>query len=337
MSPAIPFCDLARAHAPIRADLERAVSECIDRSWYLRGPQTRAFEEEWAAYCGQRHAVCCNSGTDALTLAATALELDEARVQANTLPLTALGLARGGTRVRIVDIDPQGWPASPPANTVPVLLFGQTPSPAWSCAPLVDAAHAHGWRPPVGTMAAWSFYPTKTLGALGDAGAVTTDDEALAELMRGLCGRDDTMRDGRQLTSRIDEVQAAVLRVKLRHLDAWLAERQEIGARYDDRLGPLGLAAQSPSLHHLYVIRTPERDRLAAALAEAGIETKVHWQTPLHQQAGPWTADGDCPNAQRWSASVLSLPCFPGLRSDEIDRVCDVIELWQDRPKSRLS
>jgi dTDP-4-amino-4,6-dideoxygalactose transaminase len=334
MNSTIPFCDLSRAHAPIRGELERAVSECIDRSWYLRGPQTRAFEEEWAAYCGQRHAVCCNSGTDALTLASIALGLDEARVQANTLPLTALGLARGGTRVRIVDIDQRGWPVSNPEDTVPVLIFGQTPTPAWSTASLVDAAHAHGWRPPAGTMAAWSFYPTKTLGALGDAGAVTTNDGALAELMRGLCGRDDTLRDGRQLTSRIDEIQAAVLRVKLRHLDAWLAEREAIGARYDTRLGPRGLALQSPSLHHLYVIRTPGRDRLAAHLADAGIETKVHWPAPLHRLGGPWIADTACPNAEHWSASVLSLPCFPGLRPDEIDRICDAIEAWHDRPRA---
>lgn len=325
MNPTIPFCDLARAHAPIRADLDRAIARCIDRSWYLRGPEVEAFEEEWAAFCGQKYAISCNSGTDALTIAATALGMEHSRIPATTLPLTAIGLHRAGTGVHLVDVDDQGQMLRPDAASVPVLFFGRLPSADQPPARLVDAAHAHGWRPGPGTTAAWSFYPTKTLGGLGDGGGVTTDDEQLARTMRDLCGRDDKLRDRRQITSRMDEIQAALLRVKLQHLPEWLEMRAAIAAHYNRWLLPAGLTLEGPSLHHLYVIRVGNRAGLQAALAAQGIETKVHWATPLHRQQGPWQAEGSYANADRWSASILSLPCFPGLTSAEIDRVCEVV------------
>ncbi|MBU3728426.1 MAG: erythromycin biosynthesis sensory transduction protein eryC1 [Phycisphaerales bacterium] len=330
----IPFCDLSRAHGPIRADIDAAIRACIDSSAFLRGPQTQAFEEEWAAFCGQRHAVTCNSGTDALTLAATALNLRAATVPSNTLPLTAIGLPRAGVTVTICDVDDDGWPAPPvapaphppPAPLVPVLLYGRLPRPAEPASALYDAAHAHGWKPPPRALAAWSFYPTKTLGALGDGGAVTTDDAALAQTMRDLCGRDDQLRDRRQLTSRMDEMQAAVLRVKLRHLPEWIAMRQQIGARYDRAFAQLGINLRGPSLHHLYCIRVPDREGLQRTLTARGIGSKVHWEMPLHRQEGPWQASGaTCPGADAWCASVLSLPCYPGLREDEIDRVAAAV------------
>ena len=329
----IPFCDLSRAHAPIRGEIERAIADCMDRSSFLRGSQTRAFEEEWANYCGQAFAVCCNSGTDALTIAATALNLKTAVIPANTLPLTGIGLHRGGTQVRVAEIRPDGWMAAPGPDAVPVLIFGLLPQPGECPARLYDAAHAHGWKPPAGSAAAWSFYPTKTLGALGDAGVVTTNDPDLAKEMRGLCGRDDQFHDRRQITSRIDEIQAAVLRVKLRHLDTWLAERQEIGTRYEKRLGALGITLRGHSLHHLYVVRVAGRDRLASFLYHRGISTKVHWSTPLNRVPGPWLVEGKYPQAENWCASILSLPCFPGLRPDEIDRVCDAVEDWYERER----
>lgn len=325
MSASIPFCDLARAHAPIRADLDRAIARCLDRSWFLRGPETQAFEEEWAAFCGQAYAITCNSGTDALTIAAAALELQEARIPATTLPLTAIGLHRAGTTVHLGEVNDQGHLQQADATAVPVLFFGRLPTADQPPARLVDAAHAHGWRPDAGTTAAWSFYPTKTLGGLGDGGGVTTNDADLARTLRDLCGRDDKLRDRRQITSRIDEIQAAVLRVKLRHLPQWLQMRAEIAARYNHWLEPAGLTLEGPSLHHLYVIRVRDRAGLQAALAARGIETKVHWHTPLHRQRGPWHSEGSYGNADRWCASILSLPCFPGLRREEIDQVCAVV------------
>ena len=329
----IPFCDLSRAHAPIRRDMDRAIANCLDRSYFLRGPETKGLEEEWAAYCGSAHAVCCNSGTDALTIAATALGMKEAVIPANTLPLTGIGLHRGGAEVRVGEINERGWLADASEQAVPVLMFGQLPAPDAPRARLYDAAHAHGWKPPAGSVAAWSFYPTKTLGCLGDAGAVTTDDASLAEEMRRLCGRDDQLHDRRQITSRIDEIQAAVLRVKLRHLDGWLEQRSEIGAIYDAFLGPLGITLGQPSLNHLYVVRVRGRQRLMAHLSGLGIQTKLHWETPLHRMSGPWTAVGDFPIAEDWCGSILSLPCFPGLRREEVERVCHEILDWHAAEK----
>jgi dTDP-4-amino-4,6-dideoxygalactose transaminase len=128
----------------------------------------------------------------------------------------------------------------------------------------------------------------------------------------------------------MDEIQAAVLRVKLRHLDRWLAERQEIAARYQARLGPCGLCLPQPSLHHLVVIQVTDRAALADHLAEAGVETQIHWQAPLHRLPGPWTYTGAMAGAERWCARILSLPCYPGLATAEVDYICDVIEAWDD-------
>ena len=195
----IPFCDLNRVNATIRHDIDRAIADCIDRSSFLRGPQKETFEEEWAAFCGQSYAVCCNSGTDALTLAALALELKSAVIPANTLPLTGIGLHLGGVRVRVAEVDGNGWLAEDSTESVPVLLFGRLPDTRSKPPLLYDAPHAHGWKPPSGSAAAWSFYPTKTLGALGDAGAVTTNDAGLAAAMRDLCGRDDKLDGTREV------------------------------------------------------------------------------------------------------------------------------------------
>lgn len=326
----IPFCDLRRGNEPLRQDIQRAIEACLDRSSYLRGPETAAFEEEWADYCGQRYAVCCNSGTDALTLAVSALGMTTATVQANTLALTGIGLSRGGASVTIADVNADGALVEVTDDAVPVLIFGHLPSPEQLRAPLFDAAHAHGWKPPMQAAAAWSFYPTKSLGALGDAGAITTNDLALAEEMRHLAGRDDQLRSRRQITSRTDEIQAAVLRVKLRHLDAWLAERAAIAAAYHERLKPLGVTLDSPSLHHLYVIRVERRDGMHRYLQDNGIDSKIHWKDPLHRLDGPWTAVGGFPGAEAWCRSVLSLPCFPGLQAYEIERICDLVETFID-------
>lgn len=325
----IAFCDLGRALAPIRRDIDAAMARVVSSGWFLRGPETAAFEAEWAAYCGQDFCVTCNSGTDALTIATIALNLTSATIPANTLALTGIGLHRGGAQVRLCDVDEDGrMRAAEAPDRVPVLLFGQLPEASAVPPRLVDAAHAHGWKPT--TTAAFSFYPTKTLGALGDGGAVTTKDAALARHMQELCGRDDLLHDGRQITSRMDEMQAAVLRVKLAHLDRWLAERGDIAARYQARLGPRGMTLPLPSLHHLFVIHVDARDDLARRLAQAGVETKVHWRAPLHRLPGPWTQDGPMDGAERWCARILSLPCYPGLATAEVDYICDVIEAWDN-------
>ena len=325
----IAFCDLERALTPIRADIDRVISEVISSAWFLRGKQTSAFEEEWANYCGQSYSVCCNSGTDGLTLAALAMNLKTAVIPANTLSLTGVGLHRGGAEVRLSEIDENGHMLDTHEHdAVPVLLFGRLPTAAEAKVQLIDAAHAHGWQPTA--TAVFSFYPTKTLGALGDGGVVTTNDRDLANDMRKLSGRDDVLHDKRQLTTRMDEIQAAILRVKLVHLDHWLAQRAEIGKRYDNRFKSRGICVSGKTLHHLYVIRVPHRDQLMAHLKTKGVETKVHWHDSLSQLEGPWSMDGDYSSALAWSQSVLSLPCYPGLTFSEVDYVCDLIEAWCD-------
>jgi dTDP-4-amino-4,6-dideoxygalactose transaminase len=334
MADVVPFCDLTRAHAPIRHEIDAAMRRTVDSGWFLRGPEIDAFEAAWADYCGQAHAVCCNSGTDALTIAATALGLKSAAVQANTLPLTAIGLQRGGTAVRLADVGPDGRLAHAAPDAVPVLLYGRPPGEHETNASLFDAAHAHGWKPPPGAVAAWSFYPTKSLGALGDGGAVTTNDGRLADEMRKLCSRDDILNDRRQITSRMDEIQAAVLRVKLKYLDDWLDERQAIGRQYEARLRAQ-VELIGPSLNHLFVIRVAGRDQLAQFLTERGIGCKVHWPRALHRLDGDWTREGDYAMADAWCERVLTLPCFPGLHAREIDFVCDNILAWSDASRGK--
>jgi dTDP-4-amino-4,6-dideoxygalactose transaminase len=167
--------DLMPALTPIRPEINQAIARVLDRGIFLRGPEVAAFEKEWAAYCGQTYCVACASGSDALTLAAMALELREAEVQANSYHMTALGLARGGTRLSLVEIGADGRARQASPRLVPVLLYGRFPSAAESDCILFDAAHAHGWRPPA--TVCWSFYPTKNLGALGDAGGITTNEK----------------------------------------------------------------------------------------------------------------------------------------------------------------
>ena len=326
----IPFCDLNRALNPIRTDIDRAISNVVSSGWFLRGKETALFEEEWAEYCGQSYAVSCNSGTDALTLAALALNMSSATIQANTLPLTGIGLHKAGVKVKLSDIDEDGYlPKSAASDAVPVLLFGRLPESNENSAALYDAAHAHGWKP-LGT-AAFSFYPTKTLGGLGDGGAITTNDKNLANEMRILSGRDDAFHDKRQLTSRMDEIQAAILRVKLKHLDHWLNDRQKIGMQYIARLKNRKLLIPGRSLQHLFVIKTHDKESLINTLSESGVETKVHWSSSLNNISGPWVSEGNYSEADKWSKSVLSLPCYPGLSLQEIDYICDVIEKWCDK------
>ena len=298
----------------------------MDKSSFLRGSQTRAFEEEWAEFCGQKFAVACNSGTDALTIASRALELKAVRVQANTLPLTAIGVALGGADVHIAEIDCEGRISAGINESVPVLLFGRIPKTDSDDSKLYDAAHAHGWSPPKQSTAAWSFYPTKSLGALGDAGAITTNDENLAQTMTEICGRDDQMRHSRQITSRIDEIQAAVLRVKLRYLPEWLEQRRVIANTYDARLAGLGITLSGKSLNHIYAIRTTQRGALQQHLLDAGVETKIHWEKSLNQIEGDWTSIDEYPIANAWADEILSLPIYPGLTLKEVNFICDSIE-----------
>jgi len=322
----IAYLDLKPMNDQLASQISSALADCMSRSSYLRGPQTQAFEEEWADFCGQKFTVACNSGTDALTIAAKALQLQTVRVQANTLALTGIGLALGGASVEICEIDREGRISNADSNCVPVLLFGRTPLPDASHALLYDAAHAHGWQPPENSQAAWSFYPTKSLGAFGDAGAITTDDAALAETMLEICGRDDQMRNPQQITSRIDEIQAAILRIKLQHLPSWLEQRKNIADVYNSRLSHLGITLNGDSFNHIYAIRSESRTALREYLLGKGVETKIHWDKSLNKIDGPWKAHHKYPEAERWANEILSLPIYPGLSQSDVSYICDSIE-----------
>jgi dTDP-4-amino-4,6-dideoxygalactose transaminase len=324
----VVFCDLNRSLRPIRSDIEAALQHVLDSGWFLRGSEVRAFEEEWAAFCGQDFCVACNSGTDALTLAAMAAGIAVAEIQANTLPLTAVGLQRAGCKIDGQEISADGRLDEITPRSVPVLLYGRAPASIEINARLFDAAHAHGWKPPRHAIACWSFYPTKSLGALGDAGAVTTNDKHLADEMRDLSGRDDGFYQDRQITSRMDEMQAAVLRVKLRHLEGWIAERRRIASLYKKSLPEhVEVVSTAPNdLHHLFIVRSESRDALGAHLREKRIMTRVHYPMPLHRQNASWgNAHADFPQADRWCDTVLSLPCYPGLTDSEVNRICEEI------------
>jgi dTDP-3-amino-3,4,6-trideoxy-alpha-D-glucose transaminase len=345
----VPFLDLAAPHAPLRPALDAAAARVLDRSWYVLGPEVEAFEAEFAAWTGARACVGVGSGLEALRLALLAAGVgpgDEVIVPAHTFIATWLAVSEVGATPVPVDVDlatgnvsAEACAAAVTARTralVPVHLYGQPAdcdalealAARHALFLLFDAAQAHGarWRGrPLGGRggaAAWSFYPGKNLGALGDGGAITTDDLALAERLRRLrnYGQAEKYRHvERGANSRLDELQAAFLRVKLPHVDAWNGRRRALAAAYR-----AALPASLPLLHvaegadpcwHLLVVRAARRDALRAALAGAGVETLVHYPVPPHLQpayAGRFP-EGAFPAAERLAREVVSLPIGPHL------------------------
>jgi dTDP-4-amino-4,6-dideoxygalactose transaminase len=323
----VPFHDLRRGTAELGAELQRALAGVLDQSRFVGGEPVEAFEEQWAGYCGVRHAVGCGSGADAIRLALRALGVgpgDAVVVPANTCVPTAAGVAGTGATPVYADVDPTTLTVS--AETVHRALTPRTKAIVavhlyGRCAdidalrefglPVVeDAAHAHGATlrgrraGSLGDAAAFSFYPTKNLGALGDAGAVTTADAMVAARVRELAAFG---AHGPQ--SRLDTLQAAVLLAKLPHLDAWNARRRELAARYRAALGRAD--DDAGHVYHLFVARFPDRDSVRARLAERGIEALIHYAPAL----------APLKEATRAASEVLSLPLFPQLRDSEVDEV----------------
>lgn len=324
----IPFQDLLPAIQPIRTKIAAALDRVVVSGWYMRGVQTELFEQEWANYCGQSYCVACANGTDAITIAAKALELKNACIPAITTWYTAEGLNRAGCKVTSDEITSTGQLLNPDENSVAVPLYGTEPSiQEQQVCKLFDGAQAHGWKPPQHAVVAWSFYPTKNLGAMGDAGAATTNDKDLADQMRLLSGRDDIYRSQDQIVSRMDEMQAAVLRVKLTHLDSWLEARKEVARRYWSN-GIQLVHRPEESNFHLLTILHKNRTAMAEYLKQHGVGTKVHYATPIHKYPG-W-AGKKLPVAEAWCDEILSLPCYPGLTNESIDYVCGCIHNFQE-------
>ncbi|GLS03407.1 aminotransferase [Chitiniphilus shinanonensis] len=347
--------DLGRHNGALDAELRAAIDRVLQRGYYILGPENQAFEAEFAQYLGVAGTVAVGNGTDALELALRTLEVgpgDEVLTVANAGMYASTAIRAIGAVPRYVDIEPQSMQldlrlldaAVTPRTRALVLthLYGRMADAAgalaWArargIALIEDCAQAHGamrdgrragsW----GDLAAFSFYPTKNLGALGDGGAVASNDAELLERLRSLRqygwrGKYHVGLEGGR-NSRLDELQAAVLRAKLPHLDGWNARRRAIVQRYRAGLADLGWQLPLPpgddDVAHLCVVRLAARDAVRSALAAAGIATEIHYPIPDHLQsvAAPGVS---LPETERAAQTILTLPCFPELSDAEIDQV----------------
>ncbi|WP_269181978.1 DegT/DnrJ/EryC1/StrS family aminotransferase [Modestobacter sp. VKM Ac-2985] len=363
----IPFLDLVGLHEEIQDELEEAALRVVRSGRLLLGPELHRFEEEWAVAVGARAAIGVGSGLDALSLGLRALGVDpgsEVLVPSHTFIATWLAVVHVGAVPVPVDVLPgtAGWDVDALAAAVtsrtravlPVHLYGHPVDldPVLRLAArhdlvvLDDAAQAHGARlldRPIGGLThatAWSFYPGKNLGALGDGGAVTTSDPETERRLRSLRNYGSTTKyqhDEVGWNSRLDEVQAALLSVKLRRLDEHNARRAAVARRYDEGLADLDLvlpevAPGATSAWHLYVVRTPHRDRLQEHLSGCGVETGVHYPVPPHRQAafaGTPVALAHLPVADTLSREVLSLPMGPTLSPADQEFVIDAVRSFR--------
>jgi dTDP-4-amino-4,6-dideoxygalactose transaminase len=360
----VPFVDLKAAHAEIRGEVERGWASVVARAAFLQSEDVCRFEEAYAATVGVRHCVSVASGTDALELALRALGIgpcDDVLVPAFTFAATAMAVLRTGARPVFVDvdettllIDPAAAGAALTSRTtaiVPVHLYGQVADMAGlgalarrhGLALVEDAAQAHGATQAgapagsLGDVAATSFYPSKNLGAYGDAGAVLTDDAAVAAgltALRNYGGEAKHQHDVVGFNSRLDALQAVVLAAKLPRLPAWNERRRRAAECYRDLLEdtpgirlPQTLEGNSPAWH-LYVVRTARRDHVLTALRAAGITAGVHYPDALHLLPAftePGRGPGAFPRAEQAASEVLSLPMFPHITPDQQQRVAEAV------------
>ena len=342
--------EIRRQNHALDADIQTAVARVLERGWYILGPEVEAFEREFAAYCCVPHCIGVANGTDALELGLRALDLpagSRVLTVANAGGYSSTAILAAGLTPVYADVDPVTMTMQPTSSDVGAVivthLYGRMaamPSilAAAGGVPVIeDCAQAHGavldgrkagsW----GTVGCFSFYPTKNLGALGDGGAVVTRDPAVAARLKELrqygwrSKYNSEVAGGRN--SRLDEIQAAILRAKLPHLDGWNRRRREIASRYNEAFRDLALIAplvDDAYVAHLYVVRSAQRNRIRQALAAAGIATDIHYPVPDYSQPSMPSADslpvtGDC------CASVLTLPCFPELTENELARVTDAV------------
>jgi dTDP-3-amino-3,4,6-trideoxy-alpha-D-glucose transaminase len=357
----LEFNDLKTVHTELARELQTALSRVLASGWFVLGPEVEAFEQEFASYHGVRHAVAVATGTDAIELALRAAGIgpgDEVITVAHTAVATICAIERARATPVLVDIDPNTYTMHPSAAAaaisprtraiVPVHLYGHPAnldalislSERHGLVLIEDCAQAHGARwngrlvGTFGAMGCFSFYPTKNLGALGDGGAIITRDGHLAERLGRLRNYGQVERyhhQERGINSRLDEIQAACLRVKLAHLDDHNAARRTIAEDYHHHLrGVIIPEEHGPVTHvyHLYVVRHRERDRLSLRLRQNGIGTLVHYPVPVHRQ--PAYADlnygpGSLPHTERAAAEILSLPLYVGLRSADVLNVAEAI------------
>jgi dTDP-4-amino-4,6-dideoxygalactose transaminase len=358
----VGFLDMGAHVRALRPEVDAAIARVLDSGWFILGPEGEAFERELASALGAREAVAVANGTEALQLALTALGVgpgDEVVTSPLSAAFTALAVTAVGARPVFAEVDPRTLNLDPEAAiraitprtkaVIPVHLYGHPADldplveacRARGVAVVEDACQAHGARykgRPVGApsgLAALSFYPTKNLGAFGDGGALLVGDPAQAERLRRLRNGGQSDRYRHELpgiNSRLDELQAAILRVGLRHLAGWTDKRRALAAVYLEELrGHVALPeeqAYAQAVYHLFVIRHPRRDALMAALKERGIGTLIHYPIPLHLQpafAALGGKPGDLPVAEKAAAEILSLPLHPGLPEEEVRSVAAAV------------
>lgn len=366
----VPAVDVAAQHAELAAEIEPLVIDVLRSGHYVGGPLVAQFERDYAAAIGVAHCVGVGNGTDAIELALRALDVapgDEVIVPGNTFIATAEAVSRIGGVPIPVDVDPDHLLMDPDATDaavtsrtraiVPVHLYGQV-APVDALQELAerrgialveDAAQAQGARRhgraagSWGRIAATSLYPGKNLGATGDAGAITTDDAALADRVRLIANHGSRVKYDHEaigVNSRLDAVHAAVLSVKLRRLDDWNGRRRTLAARYSDALADVAglvLPRSMPGnddVWHLFVVRVPDRAAVLAALAEADIEGGVHYPQPWYLSAayaGLGNRIGTCPVVEQAAGQILSLPIHPHLTAEQQDRVIAAVRNGVER------
>lgn len=364
MEKQIPFLSFEKMHIDIRQEVLQAMAAVYDSYWYINGGQVKAFESAYAKFNQVEHCVGVANGLDAIFLSLKALSIsqgDEVIVPSNTYIATAFAVTQCGATPILAEPDEHTYNINPAnieplltAKTkaiIPVHLYGQ------ACAMdeimaiaernnfyvVEDNAQAHGAKcngrltGSFGHVNATSFYPGKNLGALGDAGAVTTNNELLANaitILRNYGSAKKYYNEVAGYNMRLDELQAAVLAVKLKHLQAWTEERQTIASRYTDLLQGVGdlvlpqTAQGCTHVYHLYVVRTGQRDALQQYLQQNGIGTLIHYPVPLHLQkayAGLGYKKGDFPIAEKMAAEVISIPLYIGMKEDDQVFVADTI------------
>jgi dTDP-4-amino-4,6-dideoxygalactose transaminase len=379
----IPFLDLVTPHVELKSELMAVLSKTIDTAGYVGGSMVKTFEDEFAAYCGSKHCIAVNSGTDALRFAYMAGGVkagDEVITVPNTFIATSESITQAGGQIVFVDIDEKTFNLDPvklraflttnctkdaagrTINTktkrpvtaiVPVHLYGQSAdmdailaiAAEWNLMVFEDGCQAHGaqyfsrkqnkWLT-VGSMAkaaAFSFYPGKNLGALGEGGAITTDDDEIARICRQLRDHGQAQKyyhDMEGYNGRLDSIQCGFLSVKLKHLPQWTEARRNNAKKYNELLkSTAGITTPfepewSKAVYHLYIARVKNRDTLQKKLTDLGISTGLHYPVPLHQQKayiGLGYKTGDFPVTEKAAAEILSLPMFPGLTEEQIARV----------------
>ncbi len=360
---AIPFLEVGATYQELRGELDAAVARVLNSGWYLLGDEITQFEREFADYVGVKHCIGMGNGLDALQIGLRALGIepgDEVIVPSNTYIATWLAVTYAGGRPVPVEPDPQTYNLDPTLveaaitprtkAILPVHLYGQPADMGpllaiardRGLAVLEDAAQAHGARyherqvGALGHASAWSFYPGKNLGAFGDGGALTTDDDAVADrarLLRNYGSRVKYVHEVQGFNSRLDEIQAAILRVKLPYLAAWNERRQAIAATYSASLADTGLIlptvpAWAEPVWHLYVVRTPHRDLLRERLTQRGIGVQIHYPIPPHLQEAYrelGLREGAFPISEQLHREVLSLPIGPHLSADDVAQVVSAV------------